>query len=159
MSYHLPYESRKTFRLFQGPDGALSHQGEAAYDFPMPRGTPIRAARGGLVTEVVDDFGEGGDDLAFADMANKVLILQDDGTIAAYFHLLRGGMRVKAGDRVEAGTIIALSGNSGRTTGPHLHFEVFRPMGGSKRETIPVRFRTAAGEAIVLEEGQAYRAD
>jgi murein DD-endopeptidase MepM/ murein hydrolase activator NlpD len=160
VSYRLPYESGKRFRLFQGPGGTLSHQGEAAYDFPMPIGTPVRAARAGRVIEVVDAFGEGSSDPSADQMANEIKILHDDGTIGAYLHLLRGGMRVQVGDHVEAGTAIGLSGNSGRTTGPHLHFEVFRRSDGSKRrQTIPIRFRTADAETVVLEVGKFYRAD
>ena len=158
VSYRLPFEPQKTFYLFQGPGGTLSHKGEFAWDFPMPLRTPVCAARGGMV-EVVDEFDEGGHDVKFRSMANRILILHADGTIGAYVHLLRGGMRAKAGDRVEAGTVIALSGNSGYSTGPHLHFEVFRKIEAMKRETLPIRFHTAEGDRVVLEVGQWYRAD
>lgn len=43
---------------------------------------------------------------------------------SAYFHLLKGSLKVKKGDRVEEGQLIAKSGNSGASTGPHLHFEI-----------------------------------
>jgi murein DD-endopeptidase MepM/ murein hydrolase activator NlpD len=125
----------------------------------MPLRTPVCAARAGTVIEVVDEFGEGGDDMKFAEMANRIFILHDDGTIGAYFHLLRGGMRTKFGDRVETGAVIAASGTSGRSTGPHLHFEVFRKLDTGGRETLPVRFRTSDGDGIVLEPGKSYRAD
>lgn len=159
VSYRLPFEPHKTFYLFQGPDGVLSHKGQFAWDFPMPLGTPVCAARAGMVIEVVDEFGEGGDDEKFRLMANRILILHEDGTIGAYFHLLRGGMRTKLGDRVETGAVIGASGNSGHSTGPHLHFEVFRRLDTGRRETLPVRFRTADGDGIVLEPGKSYRAD
>jgi len=159
VSYRLPFQPHKTFRLFQGPDGALSHKGQFAWDFPMPLGTPVCAARAGIVIEVIDEFGEGRDDEKFGAMANKILILHDDGTIGAYLHLLRGGMRTKFGDRVETGAVIGASGNSGWSTGPHLHFEVFRKLEPGCRETLPVRFRTADGDGIVLEPGKSYRAD
>jgi murein DD-endopeptidase MepM/ murein hydrolase activator NlpD len=159
VSYRLPYERHKTFFLFQGPDGALSHQGQFAWDFPMPLGTPVCAARAGTVLDVVDEFGEGGDDEKFNAMANKILILHEDGTIGAYFHLLRGGMRTNPGDRVETGAVIGASGNSGRSTGPHLHFEVYRRRDFGRRETLPVKFHTSDGDGIVLEPGKSYRAD
>jgi murein DD-endopeptidase MepM/ murein hydrolase activator NlpD len=159
VSYRLPFQRHQTFRLGQGPHGAQSHKGEFAWDFQLPRGTPVCAARAGTVIEVVDEFGEGGNDEKFAVMANRILILQEDGTVAAYFHLLRGGMRTKFGDRIEAGAVIGTSGNSGRSTGPHLHFEVYRILEPGCRETLPVKFRTVDGEGLVLETGKAYRAD
>jgi murein DD-endopeptidase MepM/ murein hydrolase activator NlpD len=159
VSYRLPFESQRTFRLFQGPDGELSHKGKFAWDFPMPLRTPVCAARAGLVIEVVDEFEDGGPDPKFRNSANRILILHDDGTIGAYYHLLRGGMRTKPGDRVEAGTVIGLSGNSGHSTGPHLHFEVFRRVDALKEETLPIRFHTSEGDHVVLEVGKSYRAD
>ena len=159
LSYRLPFESGKTFRLFQGPDGGLSHKGQFAYDFPMPQGTPVCAARTGVVIDVVDRFDEGGDAPHFGEMANRILIVHKDGTIGAYLHLLRGGMQVTTGDRVEAGTVIGRSGNSGRSTGPHLHFEVFRTLDSLRRETLPVRFSVANRSGVVLEEGTSYRAE
>lgn len=89
VSYRLPFESSKKFRLFQGPNGALSHKGEFAWDFPMPLGTPVCAARAGIVAEVLDEFDEGGLDEKFRMMANRILIAHADGTIASYVHLLR----------------------------------------------------------------------
>jgi murein DD-endopeptidase MepM/ murein hydrolase activator NlpD len=159
VSYRLPWQSGGEFRLFQGPNGTLTHQGISAYDFPMPKGTPVCAARGGRVIEVVDGFGDGGFDLSFSDKANKIVILHQDGTLAAYLHLLMGGMHVKPGDLIEAGAVIGSSGNSGRTDGPHLHFEVYRRMAGSKRETIPVKFHVAHRDGVVLEEKKSYRAE
>jgi len=160
VSYRLPFESRKAFHLYQGPNGALSHQDRFAFDFPMPVGTPVCAARGGVVTEVVDEFDEGGTDEKFRDMNNSVNIVHDDGTLAEYAHLLRGAMRVKPGDPIEAGAVLGLSGNSGYSTGPHLHFEVWRWSNTAPlRETLPVKFLVGGKAGIVLEEGKRYRAD
>lgn len=159
ISYRMPYEAGSRYSLFQGPDGSLSHRGKFAYDFPMKRGTPICAARAGLVVQVVDGFGEGGADDRFRDQVNKINVLHDDGTFAEYVHLQRGSMRVKILDRVVAGTILALSGNSGWTTGPHLHFEVWRRMAGAPRQTLPVKFQTNGRTNVVLQTDQWYRAD
>jgi murein DD-endopeptidase MepM/ murein hydrolase activator NlpD len=159
VTYRLPYEAGRSFRFWQGPHGSLTHQDKSAYDFSLPLGTPVCAARSGLVLDVVDRFEEGGNDPAYRPMANKVLILHEDGTVAAYLHLLRGGMKVSPGDRVEAGDVIALSGNSGFTTGPHLHLEVFRTTEEMKQETLPIRYHTADGDGVVLEEKKWYRAD
>src|SRR5439155_19393249 len=90
--------------------------------------------------------------------ANYLVIRQPDGTLANYGHLQKGGIRVKAGQQVYAGDLIALSGNTGFTSGPHLHFSVFktRPDGGG-RASIPVRFKTADAPAITLVEGRNYK--
>ena len=80
----------------------------------MPVGTPIVAARAGTVVKVRD--GQGG---RLPDPAgNHVRIEHDDGTHSAYLHLSRGSVRVKPGQRVEIGTPLGKSGNTGRSTGP-----------------------------------------
>jgi murein DD-endopeptidase MepM/ murein hydrolase activator NlpD len=158
ISYRLPFVAGERVRLYQGPYGPTTHQKKAAWDFPMLRGTPVCAARGGVVVDIVDKFDEGGNDLRFYDKANKILILHSDGTIAAYLHLLRGGMHVKVHDVVQAGTVIGEVGNSGYSSGPHLHFEVFRLIDTVKpEETLNVKFLTTDGPGVVLEAGQWYR--
>ena len=157
--YRLPFASGWKVKLFQGPYGASSHRDKAAYDFPSPRGTPVVAARGGQVVWVVDEHGEGGFDMKYWDLVNQVGILHADGTIAMYLHLLRGGMKVKLDDRVNAGDVIGTVGNSGYSSAPHLHFEVFRLTGEKlQHETISVRFATAEGKRLSLQEGKWYRA-
>ena len=65
---------------------------------------------------------------------------------------------MKLGEEVRTGQFIGLSGNTGHSTGPHLHFAVFKAESGKQRETIPVKFRTTPLMAEVLFEGRSYRA-
>jgi murein DD-endopeptidase MepM/ murein hydrolase activator NlpD len=60
------------------------------------------------------------------DQANVIEILHDDGTIAMYAHLHWDSIRVHIGEHVERGEYIANSGNTGFSSGPHLHFCVVR---------------------------------
>lgn len=89
-------------------------------DFSVPVGTPVYAAADGVVDSVIPNDGDGG---------NVVILLHPDLTNitgyvvkTAYLHL--SAFKVKEGDGVTAGDVIALSGNTGHSTGPHLHFEV-----------------------------------
>lgn len=81
-------------------------------DFAMPIGTPITAPANGRVDRV-DYHNAAG---------RYVVIKHDNGYRTRYLHLSRS--LVKPGERVEMGEEIALSGNTGRSTGPHLHYEV-----------------------------------
>jgi murein DD-endopeptidase MepM/ murein hydrolase activator NlpD len=63
---------------------------------------------------------------------------------------------VKTGQTVETGEVIGLSGNTGYSSGPHLHFDVFRAKDGKTRESVPIRFRTGKGEETTLLAGRTY---
>jgi murein DD-endopeptidase MepM/ murein hydrolase activator NlpD len=70
---------------------------------------------------------------------NFVRILHDDGTMGVYLHLQRGSVKVQEGQRVSLGQPLARSGNTGNSTGPHLHFVVQRNV-GMALESIPFSF-------------------
>ncbi|SFA90282.1 peptidoglycan DD-metalloendopeptidase family protein [Azotobacter beijerinckii] len=135
--YPLPWRGGP-FRLTQGANGQYSHytpKGRHAVDISMPVGTPIVAARAGVVVQTENDQrgrspNPGG---------NQVRILHDDGTMGVYLHLQEGSVRVSEGQRVQVGMPIANSGNTGRSTGPHLHFVVQRNVGLAV-ESIPFQF-------------------
>ena len=91
----------------------------------MPEGTPIVAARGGMVVKIENEQSGRGNNPA----GNFVRILHDDGTMGVYLHLMKGSVAVREGQRIETGTRIARSGNTGNSTGPHLHFVVQRNVG------------------------------
>jgi len=100
---------------------------EDAIDIPMPKGTPIIAGRAGVVKRIEDGHGDGGGCQTGSHRANLVGILHDDGTEDQYLHLLKGTIKVKKGDHVEAGDLFAESGNSGCSSGPHLHVHTLTP--------------------------------
>ncbi|MDG9979397.1 peptidoglycan DD-metalloendopeptidase family protein [Pseudomonas oleovorans] len=136
--YPLPWQGGP-FRLTQGANGRYSHftpKGRYAIDIAMPEGTPILAARGGMVVRIENaQTGRGNNP-----SGNYVRILHDDGTMGVYLHLMRGSVSVAEGTRVAVGQQIARSGNTGNSTGPHLHFVVQRNVGLAV-ESIPFNFR------------------
>lgn len=141
--YRLPYALESAYLVSQAWPDLVTHSGPAnryAVDFEMPVGTLVFAARGGTVIDVVDDFsGAGLDPERDTERANFVRVLHDDGTLALYGHLMRDSIRVEPGQRIERGAWIAASGNTGFSSGPHLHFVVQRNRGG-EIESVPVLF-------------------
>lgn len=126
-AYNFPFLKNGNYRITQGPGGAFSHHDMFAYDFQMPMGTPVVAARDGVVALIKTDSSVGGADKALIEDANFISVYQEDGSIANYFHLSQNGSAVKEGQRIKKGDIIGYSGNTGFTSGPHLHFEVVQP--------------------------------
>lgn len=139
--YMLPYLNGESYLVSQSYHGDFSHKTGAnqyAIDFAMNEGTPILAARGGKVVKVVEKFIRSGTNSYFLDKANIVIIEQEDGTHAEYAHIQRNGAYVEEGDHVEAGQKIALSGNTGFSTGPHLHFAITSPLDGKSKTSYPI---------------------
>ena len=149
--YLPPVPSEGRYYISQGFNGELTHHGaDARYaiDVVMPEGTPVLAARDGRVMEVQDDFFEGGqDEERFRERANLVRVVHEDGTMAIYAHLKPESVKVRPGQAVLAGEIIAESGNTGYSSGPHLHFAVQRNT-GTELVSIPFRFREQDGGAF-----------
>jgi murein DD-endopeptidase MepM/ murein hydrolase activator NlpD len=140
--YRAPFALARSFRISQAPPVRVTHRDIAsvnAVDIEMPIGTQIYAARGGTVIEVASSYFEGGADPRNARRANIVRVLHPDGTMALYAHLNWDSIRVKPGQVVRRGEYIADSGNTGFTTGPHLHFAIQRNA-GLRLESLPVEF-------------------
>jgi murein DD-endopeptidase MepM/ murein hydrolase activator NlpD len=158
--YLLPFAAGRSFRVMQGQDGAFSHKGDErfAIDFGLPQGEPVLAAREGLVVLVRDGFDVGAPDSSLKLKANEIFVRHPDGTIGEYVHLQRDSMKVTLGDTITAGQTLALSGNTGYTKGPHLHFMVFRAKDSKSRESFPIRFTTKEGSGLTLQQGKRYTA-
>ena len=155
----LPYAPSAGYRILQGHNGRLTHKGEHrhALDWDTPVGTPVAAIRDGLVVAVQEGYTQGGLAPEHWGKDNHVAVLHSDGTLARYVHMLPDGVLVEVGQRVRAGDIIALSGNTGYSDGPHLHVDVVSPVDGKERDTLAVAFRTGcspSGEIPV--EGVVY---
>ena len=139
--YTLPYSKGRSHLLIQAYQSNLSHKGEYALDFKMKEGTTICAARRGVVIALREDSDKGGLKQEMLSEGNYIIILHDDGSQAHYWHLRKEGALVNIGDTIESGQEIALSGNTGYSAFPHLHFEVTSPGKGQ----VPTRFTTKKG--------------
>ena len=155
--YDLPYAKGLSFTINQGYNGNFSHQNENALDFDMPIGTNILAANDGVVVAIVDTFIGACLALECKKKANYVLIHHDNGTFGYYAHIQYAGAKVIVGQQVHKGDTLAVSGNTGYTKGPHLHFVCFVPR-IKGRETLATKFRVGNGKASqYLQEGKKYK--
>ncbi len=139
--YSLPWAKGKKVLLIQAYDSKMSHRNEVALDFKMKQGTQICAARNGIVSSLREDSDKGGLKDEYLSLGNYIIIKHHDGTEAHYWHLQKDGVVVNIGDTVKTGQLIGLSGNTGYTAFPHLHFEVVNKTGIQ----IPTRFYTRKG--------------
>jgi murein DD-endopeptidase MepM/ murein hydrolase activator NlpD len=160
--YRLPFENGKRYTVTQAPGGPLvTHTTAAqrdAVDIAMPLGERVVAARAGVVIENVRPYDAGRMEPYFYDKANIVRIMHDDGTWADYAHLTKYSANVVVGQRIEAGVEIGLSGSSGYSSGPHLHFVVQKNAGG-KVISVPVQFTTHMQGVVTPQYRQVLHAD
>lgn len=157
--YLFPFTHGTKHKIGQGFGGKFSHTDAVsrfAIDFDMDIGTPILAARSGLVYQIKEDSDLGGPHKSYAHHANYIKVYHSDGTIGSYVHLQKNGATVKIGDRVSAGDLIGYSGNTGLSTGPHLHFSILKISDTGKLVSIPFRFRDPDNKAITPEPYEWY---
>lgn len=143
VAYRVPFAIASNFPVSQAFPNVVTHKSPDSYyavDLVMPVGTDIFAARDGIVFDVASENFRSGLDIARdGPAANVIRVLHDDGTYAIYAHLNWNSIRVRPGDRVQRGEYIADSGNTGFSSGPHLHFAVLRNA-GMRIESLPVTF-------------------
>jgi murein DD-endopeptidase MepM/ murein hydrolase activator NlpD len=93
------------------PFGHRARGNHLGTDFAVPTGTPVRAPADGIVQSAGTNGGHAG----------TYVILDADGTVHKFFHLSK--IMVKTGNYVKQGDVVGLTGNTGLSTGPHLHWE------------------------------------
>jgi hypothetical protein len=134
----LPFRAGYATKITQGYHGYHSHKEDLAYsiDFECEEGDPVVASRDGIVWDYKEDSTVGCPDESCVSEANYVILDHGDGTFSEYYHLQHLGAMVARGQRVCAGQLLGLCGNTGFSTGAHLHYD----LADVTRRTIPVRF-------------------
>jgi murein DD-endopeptidase MepM/ murein hydrolase activator NlpD len=158
--YLLPYSGGTRHRVLQGYGSHFSHTGRETYtvDFYMKEGTPVHAARDGIVARIEESNSIGCWEKGCGAYANFIVVLHDDDTTGEYYHLQQDGVLVEPGQKVTAGQLIGLSGNTGHSTMPHLHFGVYRAIENGREQSIPVRYISENGIISKPRSGGRYRA-
>lgn len=154
--YSLPYQKGKSYLVVQGYQSLFSHAGDYAIDFKMKPGTKVVAARSGVAVFVRVSNKIGGVGKKYVGTGNGITVQHSDGTYAHYWHLLYNGALVCVGDTIQQGQVIGLSGSTGFSAFPHLHFEVTHEIQISSAD-FPVMFHTKKG-AKFLQPLRWYKA-
>jgi murein DD-endopeptidase MepM/ murein hydrolase activator NlpD len=145
--YRLPYPDGAAFMISQGLGGFITthttKESRHAVDISMPEGTPVVAAREGIVIATEWRHDAGGRSEEYWTRGNAVRVRHPDGTIGSYFHFMHAGVAVEVGEYVQAGKILGYAGSTGFSSGPHLHFAVTRTLrsgGGLEEVSEPITF-------------------
>jgi murein DD-endopeptidase MepM/ murein hydrolase activator NlpD len=155
----LPLQAGTEFLLSQGAFGRNTHHDpgeEYKWDFDVPFDTPVLAVENGTVLSVWEPDAGGGCDPKFSESPHNIKIEHGDGTVAQYVHV---NGRVKPGDRVRRGDVIAVTALNGFICSPQLCFSVYKSRdhlhGTPSPQTIQLAYRGIEGG--LLREGNAYR--
>lgn len=141
----LPFACGRDVRVTQGNNSSFSHTGSSAwaFDFGVPLNTPLFAAEAGTVISVRLPTSPGdacydGGGSSCINLSNSVTIDHGDGSNTIYVHI--NSALVSVGQNVARGERIALSGSTGYSTGPHLHFARQSDCGSWWCSSIPIEF-------------------
>lgn len=142
---NLPFQSSKKYKILQGYNGNFSHNkinNRFAIDFKMPIGDTICAVAEGVVIEIVKGYEYGGKNNKWKGFDNYIWIYHPQlNLISSYAHLKKHGSLVAIGDKVYANQPIGLSGNTGYSTEPHLHFHMLKLNSNYEYESVPYNFK------------------
>lgn len=151
--YYLPLSCGESANVLQGNNGAFSHQGFDLYGFDLllPSNTPVVAMADGVVTHTFDEtqpgdpcYLGGGESCSLA--GNVVVMRHADGTLTHYLHLNQ--VDVAVGDTVPVGAVVGLSGSTGFSSKPHLHFMRMTDCGAHYCQSIEMTLKDFGNEGI-----------
>ena len=141
--YSLPFKKKDFIDAVSDPRAHFAHF-KHAIDFGLRERTKILASKAGKVVDIKVDSKKGGASPKYNDIKylNYMTLKHINGEYSQYAHLKYKGALVKLGKRIKTGQAIALSGNTGFTTEPHLHFLVLK-LNKTKIgwETLKIRFK------------------
>ncbi|MEX1014064.1 MAG: M23 family metallopeptidase [Candidatus Paceibacterota bacterium] len=143
--YYLPCDKKELIKALSDP---IAHKNRFihAIDFTLPEGSKIYAAQDGEIGRIKDDSNEGGFTKKYREAdpnkyLNYITIKHKNGEFSEYAHLKYNSLKIKIGDKVRRGDLIALSGNTGISTEPHLHFHVLRTIDdGNDWKTLDIKW-------------------
>lgn len=147
--HSIPFRRGFETQIMQGYHGNYSHKEDLSYslDFRCDEGDPVVASRHGVVWSIREDSDAGCADTSCIEQANYVILDHGDGTYSEYYHLAHLGALVEVGDQICAGQVIGVCGNTGFSSGAHLHWSLT----DVARRTIPSRF-----EEMQRQRGSGY---
>lgn len=153
-----------------GPDGRLFHGDSSSNANYYGYGAEVIAVADGRISDLKDNLP---DNVGSSEREKRVITLENavgnyvalqigEGRFASYAHLQPGSLKVKVGDTVKAGQVLALLGNSGNSDGPHLHFQLTDTNSPLASEGIPYEIETftqlgALKDSGMLDKGESWQ--
>jgi len=161
IEFELPFPKNKTYKITQENNTNFTHNSDwsrYALDFDLKTNDTICSATDGFVVGMVEKYKYSGKSSEWRPFGNYLTIYEpNSGVFTQYVHLVENGNLVKIGDKVSRGQKIALSGNTGQSTGEHLHFSALVPVNSEDGlKSIPIDF-VGGIKAINLKKGDTLK--